>query len=208
MVRVKVCGITRLEDARAAIKAGADALGFVFYRKSPRYISASRALKIIEALPPFVSKVGVFVNERTGAIRDIAGFCALDAVQLHGDEDNHYCHRLKRYGLKIIKGFRVKEDFNISEVSSFRLDGHLFDAHTEGQYGGGGKVFAWELLKGLHSPVPRIISGGLKAENVVDAIVALKPFAVDVSSGVEVSPGIKDPRKIAEFIRRAKSVEF
>ncbi|MEI6437651.1 MAG: phosphoribosylanthranilate isomerase [Candidatus Omnitrophota bacterium] len=204
MVRVKICGITRLEDAKAAIKAGADALGFVFYKKSPRYISASKALKIIEELPPFVSKVGVFVNDRTGAIRDIAGFCSLDAVQLHGDEDNHFCHRLKRYGLKIIKGFQVKADFNIATVGGYRVDGHLFDAHTEGQYGGTGKVFAWDIIQGLHTPVPRIISGGLTAENVVDAIVALKPYAVDVSSGVEVSPGIKDHKKMAEFIRRAR----
>lgn len=205
MVRVKVCGITRLEDAQAAIRAGADALGFVFYRKSPRYISASKALKILEALPPFVSKVGVFVNERTGAIRDIAGFCALDAVQLHGEEDNHYCHRLKRYGLKIIKGFRVKPDFNISDVGSYRVDGHLFDTFTEDQYGGSGKVFNWEILSGLHTPVPRIISGGLTVDNVAEAVLALKPFAVDVSSGVESSPGVKDHKKMAEFIRRAKA---
>ncbi len=193
-----------MEDAQAAVRLGADALGFIFYRKSPRYISPSKALKILEALPPFISKVGVFVNERTGAIRDISGFCALDAVQLHGEEDNHYCHRLKRYGLKIIKGFRVKEDFNVSDVGSFRVDAHLFDAHTEGQYGGSGKVFAWEILKGLHTPVPRILSGGLTVDNVVEGIVALKPFAVDVSSGVEVSPGVKDHKKMAEFIRRAK----
>ncbi len=205
MVRVKICGITRMEDAMAAVKAGADALGFVFYRKSSRYISASKALKILEALPPFVSKVGVFVNERTGAIRDIAGFCSLDAVQLHGEEDNHFCHRLKRYGLKIIKGFRVKEDFNISQVGSYRVDGHLFDAHTEGQYGGSGKVFAWEIIKDLHTPVPRIISGGLTVDNVSEAILMLKPFAVDVSSGVESSPGVKDHKKMAEFIRRAKA---
>ncbi len=205
MVRVKVCGITRLEDAQAAIRSGADALGFVFYRKSPRYISPSKALKILEALPPFVSKVGVFVNERTGAIRDIAGFCALDAVQLHGEEDYHFCHRLKRYGLKIIKGFRVNADFNIADVGSYRVDGHLFDAHTEGQYGGSGKVFAWEILKGLHTPVPRIVSGGLTVGNVVDAMASLQPFAVDVSSGVEVSPGVKDHRKMAEFIRLVKS---
>ncbi len=194
-----------MEDAMAAVKAGADALGFVFYRKSSRYISASKALKILEALPPFVSKVGVFVNERTGAIRDIAGFCSLDAVQLHGEEDNHFCHRLKRYGLKIIKGFRVKEDFNISQVGSYRVDGHLFDAHTEGQYGGSGKVFAWEIIKDLHTPVPRIISGGLTVDNVSEAILMLKPFAVDVSSGVESSPGVKDHKKMAEFIRRAKA---
>ncbi|MBF0595844.1 MAG: phosphoribosylanthranilate isomerase [Candidatus Omnitrophica bacterium] len=204
MVRVKVCGITRMEDAKAAIRFGADALGFIFYRKSPRYISPSKALKILEALPPFVSKVGVFVNERTGAIRDISGFCALDAVQLHGEEDNHFCHRLKRYGLKIIKGFRVKEDFNISTVDGYRVDGHLFDAHTEGEYGGTGKVFAWEILKGLHTPVPRIVSGGLTVDNVGAAITALNPFAVDVSSSIEVSPGVKDHKKMAEFIRRAK----
>ena len=204
MIRVKVCGITRLEDAKAAIRAGADALGFVFYRKSPRYISPSKALKILEALPPFVSKVGVFVNERTGAIRDISGFCALDAVQLHGEEDNHFCHRLKRYGLKIIKGFRVAADFNIAQVEGYRVDGHLFDAHAEGEYGGTGKVFAWEILKGLHTPVPRIISGGLTSENVGAAIAALNPFAVDVSSSIEVSPGVKDHKKMADFIRRAK----
>lgn len=204
MVKVKICGITRLDDAQAAIRLGADALGFIFYRKSPRYISPSKALKIIESLPPFVSKVGVFVNERTGAIRDISGFCSLDAVQLSGEEDNHFCHRLKRYGLKIIKGFRVKEDFKTADVDSFRVDAHLFDAHTDGQFGGTGKVFAWEILKGLHSSVPRIVSGGLTPDNVTDAIKSLTPFAVDVSSGVEVSPGIKDHKRMAAFIRRVK----
>jgi phosphoribosylanthranilate isomerase len=206
MIRVKICGITRVEDAFEAVRAGADALGFVFYKKSPRYISPSKARRIIEALPPFISITGVFVNERQGAITDIAGFCGLDALQLHGDEDQHECNRLKRLGLKIIKGFRVGEGFNIEAIHAYDVDAHLFDAYDKDNFGGTGKVLRWELLKGHKSRIPLILSGGLTPENVREAVEAVHPFAVDVSSGVEKEPGIKSPELIQRFIWNLQSV--
>jgi phosphoribosylanthranilate isomerase len=201
MVRVKICGITRVEDAFTAVKAGASALGFVFYKKSPRYISPSKARRIIDALPPFISIVGVFVNEKQGAIVDIAGFCGLDAIQLHGDEDCHTCHRFKRYGLKIIKGFRVGDTFNYDAIQAYKVNAHLFDAYDKDVYGGTGKNFQWNLLAGHKPRVPVILSGGLTPENVCEAVRLVKPYAVDVSSGVEKSPGVKDPELIRRFIQ-------
>ncbi|NTV28993.1 MAG: phosphoribosylanthranilate isomerase [Candidatus Omnitrophica bacterium] len=200
-VRVKICGITNKDDAFKAIKFGADALGFVFYKKSPRYVSPSRARNIVEILPPFVSVVGVFVDEKIGAIRDIAGFVGLNAIQLHGEEDHHFCHRLKRYQvLRIIKGFRVNEAFDFAAVKKFDVDGYLFDTYQEGVAGGTGKVFNWELLKRAEVPGPVILSGGLTPENVQEAVRTVKPFAVDVSSGVEATPGQKDHHKLQTFI--------
>jgi len=205
MVRVKICGITNKDDAFKAVKYGADALGFVFYKKSPRYVSPSRARNIVEILPPFVSIVGVFVDEKIGAIRDIAGFVGLNAVQLHGNEDHHFCHRLKRYQvLRIIKGFRVNEAFDFSGVGKFDVDGCLFDTYQDGVFGSTGKVFNWELLRSADLHVPVILSGGLTAENVQEAVGKVKPFAVDVSSGVESSPGQKDHHKMQAFILNAK----
>jgi phosphoribosylanthranilate isomerase len=201
MIRIKICGITRVEDAFTAVKAGADALGFVFYKKSPRYISPSKAKRIIDALPPFVSMTGVFVNEKQGAIVDIAGFLGLDAIQLHGDEDHHTCHRFKRYGLKIIKAFRVGDTFNFDAVREYKVNAHLFDAYDKDTFGGTGKNFRWELLAGNKSRAPIILSGGLTPQNVSEAVRVVKPYAVDVSSGVEKSPGIKDPELIRSFIQ-------
>ncbi len=206
MVRVKICGITEKDDAFKAVKFGADALGFVFYKKSPRYLSASRARNIIEVLPPLVTTVGVFVNDRLGAISDIASFCGLNVVQLHGDEDHHYCHRLKRYNFKIIKAFRVDAAFDFEQVKKYDVDGFLFDAFQEDAYGGTGKSFNWELLRKADLKVPFILSGGLTQENVMEAVQCVKPYGVDVSSGVELEPGKKDHRKMMAFIQNAKSV--
>ena len=207
MVRVKICGITEKDDAFKAIKFGADALGFVFYKKSPRYVSPSRARNIIAVLPPFVSTVGVFVNERLGAINDIASFCGLNAVQLHGDEDHHYCHRLKRYPFKVIKAFRVTPSFHFDEAGKFNVDALLFDAYQPDAFGGTGKTFNWELLRQADIKGPFILSGGLDHENILEAIKIVKPYAVDVSSGVELEPGKKDHRKMMSFIKNAKLEE-
>jgi phosphoribosylanthranilate isomerase len=204
MVKVKVCGITEKDDAFKAINFGVDALGFVFSKKSPRYVSPSRARNIISILPPFVTIVGVFVNERLGAISDIASFCGLNAVQLHGDEDHHYCHRLKRYNFKIIKGFRIGGDFDFGQIKKYDVDALLFDTYQENVPGGTGKVFNWELLKDAQVKGPVILSGGLNHENVMDAVNLLKPYAVDVSSGVETEPGKKDHRKMMAFIQNAR----
>ncbi len=206
MVRVKICGITDKDDAFKAIKFGADALGFVFHKKSPRYVSPSRARNIISILPPFVSTVGVFVNDRLGAINDIASFCGLTTVQLRGEEDHHYCHRLKRYNFKIIKAFRVDPNFNFEVVKKYDVDGLLFDTYQEGVEGGTGKTFNWELLSQADIKGPFILSGGLTHENILDAVRVVKPYAVDVSSGIEAELGKKDHRKMEAFIKNAKFV--
>ena len=205
-VKVKICGITNKDDAFKAIKFGADALGFVFYKKSPRCISPSRARNIIDVLPPFVSTVGVFVNEKLGPLNEITAFCGLTGVQLHGDEDHHYCHRLKRYNVRIIKGFRVDNLFDFKVADKFDVDARLFDAYQENQFGGTGKVFNWELLKRADMRGAVILSGGLDPDNVADGIRTIRPYAVDVSSGVEAEPGKKDHTKLELFIRNAKSV--
>jgi phosphoribosylanthranilate isomerase len=205
MTKVKICGITNKDDAFKALKFGADALGFVFYKKSPRCISPSRARNIIEVLPPFVSTVGVFVNEKLGALNEITAFCGLTGVQLHGDEDHHYCHRLKRYNVRIIKGFRVDNLFDFKVADKFDVDARLFDTYQENQFGGTGKVFNWELLKSADLRGPVILSGGLNPDNVAEAIRTIRPYAVDVSSGVESEPGKKDHAKLELFIRNAKS---
>ncbi len=201
MVRIKVCGITRPEDAYKAARLGAWALGFIFYKKSPRFIGPAKAKKIIEGLPPFITPVGVFVDHNLGAMRDIIEHCGLHAVQLHGSEDHHFCHRLRRYHVKIIKAFKVGPDFDPSVIEPFKVDAFLFDTAVEGLEGGTGKTFDWTLLRDIKSQnTPIIISGGLNSQNVIEAVNNLKPYAVDVNSGVEEGPGHKDSKKVKEFI--------
>lgn len=205
MTKVKICGITNVEDAFAAVKAGADALGFVFYKKSPRYISPSKAKRIIEALPPFVGKVGVFVDERAGAVRDIISFCGIDTVQFHGQEDHHECHRFKRYGVKIIKAFRVKDCLDLEAIRAYRVHAILLDAYSEHSYGGTGTAFNWGLLQDARLHLPVILSGGLNPQNIEEAIRIVKPYAVDVSSGVECEPGKKDHSLVRVFLKNARN---
>ena len=201
MVRIKICGITNEADALKAARLGAWALGFVFYKKSPRFTSPFKAKKIMDALPPFITPVGVFVNHNLGAIRDIINHCGLRVVQLHGDEDPHYCSRLRRYNVKVIKAFRVGEGFNSKDVEAYKADAFLFDTADKGVYGGTGKTFDWTLLTEIKSlNVPIILSGGLNSQNVIEPVNALKPYAVDVSSGLEQEPGKKDAKKMKEFI--------
>ncbi|MEI7999254.1 MAG: phosphoribosylanthranilate isomerase [Candidatus Omnitrophota bacterium] len=201
MMRIKVCGITNEKDAIKAANLGAWALGFIFYKKSPRFISPFKAKKIIEQLPPFITPVGVFVNHNLGAVRDIIGHCGLKAVQLHGDEDHHFCHRLRRYQVKVIKAFRVGDDFTPSVVEPFKVDAYLFDTYSPDAFGGTGKNFDWSLLKDIKSAnVPIILSGGLNSQNVIDPVNNLKPYAVDVNSGIEEAPGKKDHGKMKDFI--------
>ena len=159
MIKVKVCGITNQEDALKAVYYGAWALGFVFYNKSPRYISPSKARKIIEALPPFVTPVGVFVNHKERAIRDICQFTRINTIQLHGDEEPAFCKRFKDY--KIIKAFRVGEKVDFNSLSKYKVDAYLFDTYEENAFGGTGKTFNWELLSGRKFDKPYILAGGL-----------------------------------------------
>ena len=201
MMKVKICGITNHEDAQKAMYYGAYAAGFIFHKKSPRYVSPSKARKLIEALPPFIVPVGVFVDLKEKAVRDICQFTRIRTVQFHGEETPLYCKRFTDY--KIIKAFRVNDMFDPVGVRKYKVDAYLFDTFQENVIGGTGKTFNWEVLKGHKFEKPVILSGGLTAENVADAIGSVNPYAVDVSSGVEKSPGIKDPRKIREFMKAA-----
>ena len=197
MVKVKVCGITNVEDALKAAFYGAWAVGLIFTKKSQRYISPSRARKVIEALPPFVTPVGVFLDQPEGAVRDICHFTRINTVQFHGDESPVYCKRFKDF--KIIKAFRIGDFFPADLIQKYKVDGFLLDTYDDQTAGGTGKTFNWEVLKGHKIDKPLILSGGLTPENLRSAISAVTPYAVDVSSGVEQSPGIKDARKIRAF---------
>lgn len=205
MTKVKICGITNTEDALKAVYYGAYAVGFIFTKKSPRYVSPSKAKKIIEALPPFVTPVGVFVNQSERAVRDICKFTRLGAVQFHGEENTVYCKRFKDY--KIIKAFKVNEFFDFEMVRKYKVDAFLFDTFKEGVDGGTGEAFNWDLIKTLKFDKPVILSGGLNSQNVVRAIKDVNHYALDVSSGVEKSPGIKNPKLIREFFNAIKSAE-
>lgn len=199
--RVKVCGTTRLKDALLAVECGADAIGFIFYKKSPRYVSAKTAKEICSKLPPFVHRVGVFVNETADKINRIVDRCGLDAVQLHGDESPAFCKKIKH---RVIKVVRVKDAASLKEMSRYVVDGFLLDTWKEDQWGGTGKVFDWELAARAKKYGPVIIAGGLNPRNVKAAIKKVQPYGVDVSSGVEQSPGKKDPRKVKAFIKAVR----
>lgn len=202
MTRVKICGITNLQDAKTALLLGADAIGFVF-AKSPRRVKPKDVKQIIKELGPWAVTVGVFVNEKPSQIRKIAQECALSAVQLHGDEKPKDLGSLK--GLKIIKAFRVGADFKQETITAFDTDAYLFDTKSDTGFGGTGKGFDWRILDSRMIKKPFIISGGIKISNVEWAVKFFSPYGVDVSSGVEKSPGVKDPELIKKFITNAKS---
>ncbi len=199
-VRVKICGLTRQEDAASAVKAGAWALGFMFYRPSPRFVHPRQARKIIESLPPFITPVGVFVNQSEKQIRQIAKTCHLQTLQFHGDESPAFCRRFKAF--RIIKAFRIGERIDIESIQKYRVSAILLDTFRAGLFGGTGQSFNWRLARVLRGfTLPVILSGGLKAGNIQEAVRCVRPFAVDISSGIEKKPGIKDPRKIKMFFR-------
>jgi len=203
MVRVKICGITSLDDALQSVQAGADALGFVFHEKSPRYLSTERAESIISELPPFVQVVGLFVNADAGFINNTADRCRLDLVQLHGDEPPDYCELIRR---RIIKAFRVRDISSLIPVKDYHVAGVLLDAYSPHVFGGTGLSFNWEYAHTVADCRPIILAGGLTPGNVREAVERVNPYAVDVSSGVEESPGRKDQEKVREFIKKAKGV--
>lgn len=203
MVRVKICGITNLTDAIAALEADADAIGFLFYPQSKRYIEPEKAKEIICNLPPFITSIGVFVNESVERIIEIAKAINLTAVQLHGTESQNVCDKLKKY-FPVIKAFSVSDEDDIKKALNYKGVVPLFDTKSP-QYGGTGKNFNWNLLLPFKDKFKYfILSGGLTPENVKEAIRLLSPFAVDVSTGVEKSPGIKDKAKIISFIKNVK----
>ncbi|GLI39836.1 phosphoribosylanthranilate isomerase [Geobacter hydrogenophilus] len=201
MIRVKICGITSLEDALMAVEAGADALGFVFHEQSPRHVTPEEAAGIIAALPPFIQTVGLFVNRPLEFVNETAVRCRIDLVQLHGDEPPEFCDAVER---RVIKAFRVQDITSLDPIRHYRVAAHLLDAYSPTAYGGTGLTFNWDIAKSAKEFGPVILAGGLTPDNVREAVEAVMPYAVDVSGGVESSPGRKDGAKVREFIRRAK----
>jgi len=202
MVKVKICGITSLKDAWAALDAGADALGFVFYPPSPRKVSPGEARAIIRTLPPLVTPVGVFVDEDIREVKRLAGSCGLKLVQLHGNETPRMVRDLGFPSMKVIK---VRGAADVREARRFPSLLIMFDSWDSAVPGGTGRKFAWSALRKAPLKVPFVLSGGLNPQNVAQAVRLVRPFGVDASTGVEASPGVKDERKMRLFIRVAKT---
>ncbi len=201
MSAIKICGIKRMDDAIDAVKFGANAIGFNFYRKSKRYISPEEARKIINEIPPFISIVGVFVNEEIETVKHICSYCGIDIIQFHGDESPQYCEKFEK---RIIKAFRLRDEKDIEKISLYRVNGILVDSFKEGEYGGTGIGFNEILIKKIEMRQRLILAGGLRVDNVEEAILKIRPYGVDVCSGVEIKPGVKDRDKMKIFIERAR----
>lgn len=201
MVKVKVCGITNLEDARLACGFGADALGFIFYKKSPRCVSSVAAKSIIDSLPPFVGTVGVFVNALLSEINQILKTVPIKLIQLHGDESWDYCRQIP---LPVLKVFRVKNGFDLSIIKKYKTSGFLLDTYHDQSYGGTGKTFNWNIAKEAKKYGPIVVSGGLNSRNVRETVEFVHPYAVDVCSGVEAEPGKKDSEKLKAFFQEVR----
>lgn len=202
-VRVKICGITNLDDARRAVDLGADALGFIFYPKSPRAVTVPVAADICHRLPPFVARVGVFVDELEYEIESALRECLLTTLQFHGDEPPGFC---QKFAAKSIKAFRVRDESILSKIVEYDVDAILLDAFVAGTRGGTGQTCDWSLAaRATQCGRPVILSGGLTPENVAGAIRQVQPYAVDVASGVEREPGKKDPDKLRRFFDQVRS---
>ncbi len=198
-VRIKFCGITRFEDARIAANLGVDALGFIFFKKSPRYIDPQSAAQIIKKLPPFVSRVGVFVNEDLSTILEIVKLTNIDTVQLHGSESPEFCSQIP---LPVLKSFSVKSDMDFSILDNYSCSGFLLDTWNNEMHGGSGKTFNWSIAKSLCNHYGNIvIAGGLGPSNVEEALDTLHPYGVDINSGIEIMPGVKNPHKMKDIVR-------
>ncbi len=201
-VKVKICGITNSDDARVAADAGADALGFIFYEKSPRFIPVPAAAAIISALPTHVVKVGVFVNAPEETVFEAITRCGFNLLQFHGNESPAYC---LQFGLMSMKAFQIRDPASLAALSDYNTDAWLLDAHSPDQLGGTGQTFNWDLaVQAQKFGKPIFLAGGLTPGNVDQAVVRVRPYAVDVSSGVEKTPGKKDHAKVRDFIRAAK----
>jgi phosphoribosylanthranilate isomerase len=205
VLRVKICGITRLSDAKAAVEAGADALGFVF-AKSARRVTPAKARSIVSGIKKKVVTVGVFVDEPASRVLKTLKYAGLDAAQLHGDEPASDAERLKKAGFSVIKAVRVAGKIGQTPLDRYPADALLFDTASPGMHGGTGQVFDWKLLKNVRSKKPVIVSGGLKPSNVGSLLKVFKPYAVDVSSGVESAPGKKNASAIRKFVNNAKKI--
>ncbi len=206
MTRIKICGLTRTEDVIDAVYCGADALGFVFYEKSPRHVTLEKAIQLTEFVFPFVSLVGLFVNPEEAYVREVLKFVPLDVLQFHGEESPEFC---SRFGRPYLKAVRVKPGLDLIQYATLHqgAQGLLLDAFVEGTQGGTGVTFDWTLVP-QDLPLPVILSGGLQASNVSEAMLKIRPYAVDVSSGVESAKGIKDSGKIAAFINEVNRMDL
>jgi len=206
-VKIKICGITNREDAATAVAAGADALGFVFYRKSPRYVEPAVAKQIIATLPPMVTPVGLFVNEELKVARDLMDSCGIALAQLHGDETAAYCLELAR---PVLKAIRVRDRGSFLALAEYQgragVRGFILDTYAEEAYGGTGRVMDWTLAAEAARAAVILLAGGLTPDNVGEAVRTVRPYGVDVSSGVESAPGKKDPQKVRAFVQAARVV--
>ena len=202
-ILVKICGITSPADAQAAATAGADMIGLMFYDKSPRRVTLEIAAEIATSVPAFVQRVGVFVNPEEAQVLRAISECGLSLLQFHGDETPDFCGR---FGVMSMKAFRMRDAKSLEALGNYQTDAYLLDAHAPGGLGGTGETFNWELaVKARKYGKPIFLAGGLTPENVAGAVRQVRPFAVDVSSGVESAPGVKDTAKVRAFIAAAKS---
>jgi len=201
-IKVKICGITRPEDAEAAVQAGADLLGLVFYDQSPRYVTVEAASEIARRIPPYVLRVGLFVNPTPKLVAEAITRCGLQMLQFHGDESPGFC---RQFNMMTMKAFRMTGPETLATLPQYPTDAWLLDAHVQGRFGGTGQTFDWALAaKATQLGKPVFLAGGLTPENVSEAVRAVRPYAVDVSGGVEVSPGRKDAAKVRAFVAAAK----
>lgn len=202
MIKIKICGITNTEDAVGAVELGADALGFIFYPQSRRYVTPEKAKSIIDHLPPFVFKIGVFVNEEPETILKAVNECRLDGIQLHGQEPPEFCAKFRR---RVIKGLRPQREEEVAKIADYKVDALLLDSYHPDMEGGTGATFDWELAVAAKMfGMPVILSGGLNPENVAEAVRLVKPYGIDVASGVETFQGKKDLDKVRDFIEQAR----
>jgi phosphoribosylanthranilate isomerase len=203
--KVKICGLTSVSDALAAAAAGADMIGLMFYKDSPRHITLPQAVEISRALPPFVLRVGVFVNPEADLVLRAIAECGLNLLQFHGDEPSDFC---TQFGLMSVKALRVKDAESLKDLERYQTDAFLLDAHSKAGFGGTGEKFNWDLaVAAKQCGKPIFLAGGLTPENVAAAVRQVKPFAVDVSSGVEFAPGRKDQDKIQAFVTAVRIAE-
>lgn len=203
--KVKICGITSVEDGLAAAGAGADMIGLMFYEQSPRFITLAQAAEISRALPPFLMRVGVFVNAPGDFVMRAISECNLSMLQFHGDENSEFC---TQFGLMSLKAIRVLDAESLAQLEHYQTDAFLLDAHSKNGLGGSGETFNWDLaIEAQKFGKPIFLAGGLTPGNVAEAVRKVRPFGVDVSSGVESAPGKKNYAKVKAFIAAAKSVE-
>jgi phosphoribosylanthranilate isomerase len=204
--RIKLCGITSLDDAQLCVEAGAWAVGCILWPRSPRACDPAEAGRIAAALHRRAHVCGVFVNATLEEVTGLVDGLGLTMVQLHGDEGPAFCAEVaRRTGAKVIKAARVAGQADVQALAAFHTDFHMLDAHRPGMRGGTGETFDWELVRGRRSSIPLVLSGGLRPDNVAEAIAAVHPFAVDTASGTEASPGVKDPEKVAAFVEAVRS---